>query len=37
VRAFAVAAVFWLIVLLGLGSIDALTRTHYDVPRASVE
>jgi len=37
VRAFAVAAVFWLIVLLGLGSVDPLTRTNYYVPQARVE
>lgn len=37
VRAFAVAAVFWLIVLLGLGSADPLTRTDYYVPHARVE
>ena len=33
VRGFAVAALFWLIVLLGLGSADALTRTNYYVPQ----
>ena len=32
VRAFAVAAMFWLLVLLALGSVDALTRTDYHVP-----
>lgn len=26
VRTFAIAALFWLLVLLGLGSVDALTR-----------
>src|ERR1700684_539526 len=31
VRAFAVAALFWLLILLGLGSIDALTRIDYAV------
>lgn len=31
VRAFAVIAVFWLAVLLGLGSVDALTRIVYGV------
>lgn len=30
-RGFAVAAVFWLIVLFGLGSMDALTRDWYPV------
>jgi cytochrome c oxidase subunit IV len=29
VRAFAVAALFWLLVLLGLGSVDPLTRTDF--------
>jgi cytochrome c oxidase subunit IV len=29
VRAFAVAAVLWLLILLGLGSVDPLTRTDY--------
>ncbi len=29
VRAFAVAAVLWLVILLGLGSVDPLTRTEY--------
>ncbi len=37
VRGFAVAAMFWLLVLLALGSVDALTRTNYYVPRAHVE
>ena len=37
VRAFAVAAIFWLLVLLGLGSVDALTRTDYHVPNAQVK
>jgi cytochrome c oxidase subunit IV len=37
VRAFAVAAIFWLLVLLGLGSIDPLTRTNYVVPNAHVK
>jgi hypothetical protein len=32
VRAFAVAAMFWLFVLLALGSTDPLTRTNYYVP-----
>ena len=31
IRGFALAAVFWFIVLLGLGSADALTRTNYPV------
>ncbi len=29
VRAFAVVAVFWMIVLIGLGSMDPLTRVQY--------
>ncbi len=37
VRGFAVAAVFWLIVMLGLGSADPLTRTDYHVPGAPVQ
>ena len=37
VRGFAVAAIFWLIVLLGLGSMDPLTRTDHLVPGAHVE
>lgn len=37
VRAFAVAAMLWLLVLLGLGSVDALTRTDYRVPHAEVK
>ena len=37
VRGFAVAAIFWLIVMLGLGSGDPLTRTDYGVPSARVE
>lgn len=37
VRAFAVAALFWLLVLLGLGSADPLTRTDYPVPNAQVK
>jgi cytochrome c oxidase subunit 4 len=32
VRAFAVAGLFWLVVLLGLGSVDPLTRKEYPVP-----
>jgi hypothetical protein len=31
VRAFAVAALFWLLVLLALGSADPLTRKNYPV------
>jgi caa(3)-type oxidase subunit IV len=34
-RTFAVAAVFWLLVLLVLGSADPLTRTDYLVPGVS--
>jgi hypothetical protein len=37
VRAFAVAAMFWLFVLLALGSADPLTRTNYYVPDTHVE
>ena len=37
VRAFTVAAMFWLFVLLGLGSVDPLTRTDYLVPDAHVK
>lgn len=33
IRAFAVAAAFWLLILLVLGSADPLTRTQYYVPR----
>lgn len=36
VRGFAVAAMFWLIVLLGLGSMDPLTRVDNYVPHAHV-
>jgi hypothetical protein len=36
VRGFAVAAMFWLVLLLGLGSADPLTRTDYHVPQAHV-
>lgn len=35
VRAFAVAAAFWLLVLLALGSADPLTRTDHYVPRVT--
>jgi cytochrome c oxidase subunit IV len=31
-QAFVVAGVFWVMVLLGLGSMDPLTRTDYPVP-----
>jgi hypothetical protein len=37
VRAFAVAAMFWLLVLLALGSADPLTRTNYYVPDTYVK
>ena len=37
VRAFAVAAMFWLFVLLALGSADPLTRTNYYVPDIHVK
>jgi hypothetical protein len=37
VRAFAVAAIFWLLVLLALGSADPLTRTNYYVPDTHVK
>ena len=37
VRGFAVAAMFWLMVLLGLGSTDPLTRTDYLVPNVQVK
>ncbi len=30
-KGFAVAAIFWLIVLFGMGSMDALTRSWYPV------
>ena len=36
VRAFAVAGIFWLLVLLVLGSVDPLTRTNYPVPDAQL-
>jgi hypothetical protein len=32
VRAFAVGALFFLFVLLALGSVDPLTRTDYKIP-----
>lgn len=31
-RTFAVAALLWLLILLGLGSVDAFTRINYAVP-----
>ena len=37
VRAFAVAAMFWLFVLLALGSADPLTRTNYYVPDTHIK
>jgi len=37
VRAFAVAAMFWLFVLLVLGSADPLTRTNHYMPEAQVK
>jgi hypothetical protein len=37
VRAFAVAAIFWLFVLLALGSADPLTRTNHYVPDTHVK
>jgi hypothetical protein len=37
VRAFAVAAMFWLFVLLALGSADPLTRTNFYVPDTHVK
>jgi hypothetical protein len=37
VRAFAVAALFWLVVLLALGSADPLSRKNYLVPKTSFE
>ena len=36
-RTFAVAAMFWILVLLALGSADLLTRTDYHVPDAQVK
>ena len=37
VRAFAVAAMLWLLVLLSLGSADPLTRTEFHVPNVQVK
>ena len=34
-KGFAVAAIFWLIVLFGMGSMDALTRNWYPVQHYS--
>jgi hypothetical protein len=31
VRSFAIATVFWLIILLGLGTLDPMTRAVYQV------
>jgi hypothetical protein len=36
-RDFAIAGFFWLIVLLGLGSIDPLTRTDHRVEPSQAE
>ena len=36
-RGFAVAGLFWLIVLIGLGSMDPLTRTDYHIQQAHPE
>lgn len=32
IRGFAVVAIFWMIVLIGLGSMDPLTRIQYFTP-----
>lgn len=37
VRLFAVAGLLWLTILLGLGSLDPMTRTNYYVQGASVK
>jgi hypothetical protein len=37
VRAFALAALFWLLILLALGSADPLTRRNYPVPKTTIE
>jgi cytochrome c oxidase subunit 4 len=37
VRLFAVAGLLWLTILLGLGSLDPMTRTDYYVQGASVK
>ena len=37
VRAFAVAGIFWLLVLLGLGSVDPLTRSNYAMPDVHIK
>ena len=37
VRAFAVAAMFWLFILLALGSADPLTRLNYYVPDTHIK
>jgi hypothetical protein len=36
-RAFALGALFWLLILLGLGSADPLTRTDYPVSGVQVK
>jgi preprotein translocase subunit SecG len=36
-RTFAIAAMFWLLVLLALGTADPLTRTDYRVPDVQVK
>jgi hypothetical protein len=36
-RAFALGALFWLLILLGLGSADPLTRMDYPVPGVQVK
>ena len=35
-RGFALAGLLWLLLLLGLGTMDPLTRTLYHVPRRSL-
>jgi cytochrome c oxidase subunit 4 len=37
VRLFATAGLLWLTILLGLGSLDAMTRTDYPVQGASAK
>jgi cytochrome c oxidase subunit IV len=36
-RAFALGALFWLLILLGLGSVDPMTRTDYPVRGVQVK
>jgi len=36
-RGFAIAALFWLIIILGLGMMDPLTRTIYPVVIGGVQ